>query len=245
MEMLLYCCLGLYRLVMMLVLDRVEYKLGKSDLLAVYSSLFNAYGSQHWWPGDTPFEVMVGAILTQNTAWPNVEKAIINLKQADTLTLAGLCSIPHEQLATLIKPSGYFNIKAKRLICFCRFLQEHGGEDGLGQLETLELRRALLGVNGVGPETADDMLLYAFHRPVFVIDAYTRRIFSRLGMIKGDEPYEELRSGFELSLGPDVVVYNEYHALIVRHAKNHCRVKPACTGCCLTSWCAIPLGEEC
>jgi endonuclease-3 related protein len=212
-------------------------RLRKSDVLKVYRRLLKAYGRQHWWPADSPFEVMVGAILTQNTAWPNVEKAIANLKRARLLSLKGLTVASHDQVAELIRPSGYFNIKAQRLQAFCRYLLERGGVAVLKREDTHTLRHDLLAVYGVGPETADDMLLYAFERPVFVIDAYTRRIFSRLGLIAGDESYEALRKAFEKALGPDVLVFNEYHALIVRHAKEACSKKPCCEICCLVGIC--------
>ncbi|MCF6355873.1 MAG: endonuclease III domain-containing protein [Candidatus Polarisedimenticolaceae bacterium] len=208
--------------------------------MAIFQTMLKSYGPQGWWPGETAFEVMVGAILTQNTAWPNVEKAINNLKQAGIFSLPALLDVPHEALAQLIRPSGYFNIKAGRLQQFCRFLQEQGGEEALRKVETARLRQLLLGVKGVGPETADDMLLYAFQRPVFVVDAYTRRIFSCLGMVSGDEPYEVLRMGFESALATDVVLFNEYHALIVRHAKDFCNKKPRCVDCPLAKHCTIP-----
>jgi len=211
-----------------------------SGLMGVFQTMLETYGPQGWWPGETAFEVMVGAILTQNTAWPNVEKAISNLKRAGVFSVVALLDVPHEALAQLIRPSGYFNIKADRLQQFCRFLQEQGGEEALRKMETARLRQLLLGVKGVGPETADDMLLYAFQRPVFVIDAYTRRIFSRLGMVSGDEPYEVLRMGFESVLAADAVLFNEYHALIVRHAKEFCNKKPRCAGCPLAMRCTIP-----
>ena len=219
-------------------------KLRKSDLLKVYRRLLKAYGCQHWWPADSPFEVMVGAILTQNTAWPNVEKAIANLKQAHLLSPEILASASRDRVAELIRPSGYFNIKAHRLQSFCHFLVEGGGERVLQREDTDSLRHNLLAVHGVGPETADDMLLYAFERPVFVIDAYTRRIFSRLGMIAGDEPYELLRQGIEVALGPDVQMFNEYHALIVRHAKEACGKKPQCAQCCLAAICLQALSDR-
>jgi endonuclease-3 related protein len=146
-------------------------------------------------------------------------------------------ALPQEQLAELIRPSGYFNIKANRLRNLCLFLQQSGGETALHQMETLSMREALLGVNGVGPETADDILLYAFERPVFVIDAYTRRIFTRLGMADGSENYEQLRLGFEDALGPDTALFNQYHGLIVRHAKEACGSKPRCSNCCLERLC--------
>lgn len=211
----------------------------------VYITLFGHYGPQGWWPGDTPFEVMVGSVLTQNTAWSNVEKAINNLKAAQVLDAETIAALEPSRLAELIRPAGYFNIKAKRLQNFCRWFLEQGGEAALRQWDDAALRHGLLSVNGVGPETADDMLLYAFDRPIFVIDAYTRRIFSRLGLIAGDETYEQLRHLFETHLGERhkerearTRIFNEYHALIVIQAKEACRTKPACEKCCLKSRCA-------
>lgn len=202
----------------------------------IYLDLLKHYGPQHWWPGDSPFEVMVGAILTQNTAWQNVEQAINNLKAADLLDADRIVDCPDTELAQLLRPSGYFNIKTTRLKNLCRFLQQAGFE-ALGELPTSELRRRLLAVRGVGPETADAILLYAFERPVFVIDAYTRRIFSRLGLVSGNEGYEELKRRFEAMLDANATIYNEYHALIVCHAKCFCRVKPACRDCVLCDGC--------
>ncbi len=209
------------------------------QLRQVFALLLEAYGSQEWWPGDTPFEVMVGAILTQNTAWSNVERAIANLKDAEVMHQQGIMNLPTDELAQLIHPSGYYNQKAKRLHNLCRFLQESGGEDGLRRIDTATLRDKLLSINGVGAETADDILLYALERPVFVVDAYTRRIFLRLGMLQGDEGYEEIRGGFEQALGPDIKMYNEYHALIVLHGKETCKTKPHCAQCSLTEICTF------
>lgn len=209
-------------------------------LRQLYDHLFKAYGPQHWWPAESPFEVMVGAVLTQNTAWSNVEKAIANLKQHHHLDAAAIAAASHAQLGQWLKPSGYFNIKAKRLQNFCRWYLQQGGYTALERLETLELRSALLSVNGVGPETADDMVLYAFHRPVFVIDAYTRRLLSRMGMIEGDEGYEALRAFCEKGLArvaDRVTVFNEFHALIVIHAKVSCRKRAICEGCVLQRHC--------
>lgn len=206
-------------------------------LRAVYRRLYAAYGRQHWWPGETRFEIMVGAVLTQNTAWSNVERAIVRLKRARSLSPEAIVRAPVRRLATWIRPSGYFNVKAKRLKSLCRWLIAQGGVSRLARLPTEALRAALLGVHGIGPETADDILLYAFERPVFVIDAYTRRIFARLGLIRGDEDYETLRRRFERTLGPDVGLFNEYHALIVRHGKDVCRKHPRCPACCLASGC--------
>lgn len=203
----------------------------------IYRRLLRRYGPQHWWPADTPFEVMVGAVLTQNTAWNNVERAIANLKAADLMDPAAIRSCTHPSLARHLRPSGYFNVKARRLARYCEWYLARGGIGPLGRLSTGDLRKQLLAVHGIGPETADDILLYAFGRPVFVIDAYTRRIFSRLGMVGGDEPYERLRSRFEEALPPDPALFNEYHALIVRHAKEVCRPSPACARCVLKPIC--------
>ncbi len=206
----------------------------------IYQHMFHAYGPQHWWPGESPFEVMVGAVLTQNTSWVNVERAIDNLKQEKALSATQIIAMPHKHLARLLTPSGYFNVKATRLKNFCHWYLESGGQRNLQRLTTLTLRKRLLEVNGIGPETADDILLYAFERPVFVIDAYTRRLFRRLAIISGDESYETLRSLFENKLSRvkhQVAVFNECHALIVHHAKYFCRNKPLCRECCLRRRC--------
>ncbi len=210
-----------------------------AQLRSIFDALLAHHGPQHWWPADTTFEVMVGAVLTQNTAWTNVEKALARLTQRVPLAPAALLALPEPELAELLRPVGYYNVKAARLRAFCRALLDADGEPGLAALGTADLRRLLLGLHGVGPETADDVLLYAFHRPVFVIDAYTRRLFARLGLIDGDEGYEVLRARFEQALGPDVPLFNEYHALIVRHAKDACRSRrPLCDGCVLRGGCA-------
>jgi endonuclease-3 related protein len=208
-----------------------------NKLRAVFEWLYEAYGPQHWWPGDMPFEVMIGAILAQNTAWSNVEKAIASLKALDCLNPEAILALSHESLAGLLRPTGYFNVKARRLQGFCEWYLAQDGYKTLARQETATLRGRLLGLNGLGPETADDILLYAFKRPVFVIDAYTRRLFARIGVIQGDEAYEELRYMFESALGPDVALYNEFHALIVRHAKEVCKSRPACSGCGLAASC--------
>jgi endonuclease-3 related protein len=208
----------------------------------VYQRLYGSYGQQHWWPGETPFEVMVGSVLTQNTAWINVEKAIRNLQAVDCLSASRIDALPIEELAELIRPCGYFNLKAQRLKNFCTWYLQQGEFAGLLSMDTGLLRHALLGINGIGPETADDMLLYAFLRPVFVIDAYTRRIFSRLGLIEGDETYETLRGLFEMHLGPDLDLFNEYHALLVIHAKQVCAINPLCEKCSLQDICQTKNG---
>lgn len=209
----------------------------RKKLTAIFTRLLDSYGSQHWWPGQTAFEVMVGAVLTQNTAWTNVERAIANLKAAGALDPQSIVTASPHQLANWLRPSGYFNVKAKRLRAFCEWLLARGGRRRLIHVPTLALRHDLLGVHGIGPETADDILLYAFSRPVFVIDAYTRRLFSRLGLISGRESYEDLRRLFERSLRPDAAMFNEYHALVVHHAKLVCRPQPRCDQCALSRQC--------
>ena len=183
---------------------------------------------------------MVGAVLTQNTAWTNVERAIANLKFHQALSPQKIVAAHNRSLAAWLRPSGYFNVKAKRLKSFCLWLLQQGGERKLRKWDTHALRHALLAVHGIGPETADDILLYAFDRPVFVIDAYTRRIFKRLGLINGDESYETLRHWFEKELDNEpnkVQLFNEYHALIVFHGKDVCKTKPLCEQCCLRKVC--------
>jgi endonuclease-3 related protein len=208
-----------------------------SRLEQVYVTLLDCHGPQHWWPGDSPFEIMVGAILTQNTSWANVEKAIDRLVNEDCLEPEAILACEDDRLADMLRPSGYFNIKSRRLKSFCRWYLDAGAYEALSTWSTNDLRRGLLAVHGIGPETADDILLYAFERPVFVIDAYTRRLFSRLGMIKEGLGYEALREIFEMALGPQVPVFNEYHALIVIHGKDLCRPKPRCSNCCLKPDC--------
>ena len=203
----------------------------KKALLKIYHRLFKQYGPQGWWPADTPFEIMIGAILTQNTAWANVEKAIVNLKQARSLNTHSILKLSDEKLAKMIRPSGYFNIKTKRLKNFTAWFVSEGKFNGLNKLDDQELRRRLLKVNGIGPETADDILLYAFERPVFVIDAYTRRLLLKMNLINGDESYESLRQLYESSLEPDVDLFKEYHALIVKHAKEKCSNAKDCRHC--------------
>ena len=203
----------------------------------VYATLDTAYGPQGWWPAQTPFEVMVGAVLTQNTAWTNVERALERLTGRCPLTAESILALDEAALADALKPSGYFNVKARRLRSFCQAFVDAGGLTGLAALDTPALRHRLLAIAGVGPETADDILLYAFHRPVFVVDAYTRRVFTRLGLLHDDAGYEAIRAAFETALGPDVPCFNAYHALIVRHGKEVCRTRPRCETCCLSAEC--------
>jgi len=214
----------------------------RQRLQDIYEHLLAAYGPQGWWPGDSPFEVIVGAILTQSTAWTNVEKAIANLRAAHALTPAGLLALTTEETAALVRPAGYFNVKARKLQALAEFLaHRHGSDlDSLLALETGRLREALLGVYGIGPETADSILLYAAHRPVFVVDAYTRRVFSRLGLVKDTISYPDLQALFTSHLPPDASLFNEYHALIVRHGKVCCRKRhPQCGACPLRPVCAF------
>ena len=213
------------------------------SLKALYAALAAAYGVQPWWPADTPFEVMVGAVLTQNAAWSNVEKAIERLRQEGMLSLPAVLAADAARLAEAIRPSGYFNIKARRLRNLCVFLDSAGGLEAFARLP-LEVQRAgLLSVNGIGPETADDILLYALERPVFVIDAYTRRLLQRFRLARGDEDYEVLRAGFERALEPDLHLFQQYHALVVAHAKAACRKTPQCDRCALAAGCpsGVPL----
>jgi len=203
----------------------------------IYDILNSHYGPQHWWPADTPFEVMVGAVLVQNTAWKNASTAITSLKQAGLMSPTAINATSIYDLAALIVSSGYFNIKARRLKALCQWLADKNEIDQLKQLPSKELRKELLGVHGIGPETADDILLYALDKPVFVIDAYTRRLFSRLGLIQHDDGYENLRRGFEQALDESVELYNQYHALIVVHAKGICQKQPQCEKCCLAEDC--------
>ena len=207
------------------------------SLRRLYDALQALYGEQPWWPADSPFEITVGAVLTQNAAWSNVEKAIARLKAAGLMSLPALLDTTHEQLAETIRPSGYYNIKAKRLRNLCLFLDRAGGLEAFADWSLDDQRAALLGVNGVGPETADDILLYALDQPVFVIDTYTRRLLRRYGLARGDEDYERLRALFEQAIEQDVYLYQQYHALIVMHAKETCRKSPQCARCALTKDC--------
>ncbi len=212
--------------------------MGAPDALKIYQLLINHYGPQGWWPGETPLEVIVGAVLTQNTAWKNVEKAIRNLKEAGLMDLHRLVDVDEGLLAGLIRPSGYFNIKTKRLKAVIRFFESHGGLEEFQEWDTTRLRKGLLEVRGVGEETADSILLYAFGRPVFVVDAYTKRIFHRLGLIDENPDYRAVQDYFETTLTPSTKLYNEYHALIVRLGKEVCRKnRPLCRECPLKALC--------
>lgn len=212
------------------------------NLKSLYEKLYTAYGPQHWWPAKTPYEMMVGAILTQNTTWKNVEKALENL--GDCLAPECVSEMSADALATAIRSSGYHNQKALRLKTLTAWYEGYGYDIHKVREVTGDILRAqLLGLKGVGPETADSILLYALDKPYFVIDAYTRRLFLRMGypVPKG---YEDFRLWIESEIDRELKVYNEFHALIVKHAKAHCRSKAQCVGCPLAQWCESFICEE-
>ncbi len=211
----------------------------RRSLMTVYRRLLRAFGPQGWWPGETPFEIAVGAVLTQNTNWSNVERAIANLRAAGALSPRRMAGLPPRRLASLIRPAGYYNVKADRLRHFLDYLRRSHGLSMKRFLGTPQdrLRRELLGVKGIGPETADSILLYAAGHPVFVVDAYTRRIFSRHGFIPPEASYEDIQTFFTGRIPREAPLYNEFHALIVRLGKDYCRPRaPRCDSC--------PLGPE-
>ena len=209
----------------------------EQTLREMYERLWAAYGPQHWWPAKTATEVVVGAILTQNTAWKNVERAIDNLNRANCLTWAALRDLPTAKLIKLIQPSGTYRVKAKRLKTFVNHLWDHhrGSLESLLNGDLNDARRRLLSIYGIGPETADAILLYAGNRPSFVVDAYTKRILRRHRVIDAQAGYETVRRLFHRAIEPDVAVYNEFHALLVGLAKKHCRVRARCDGCPLAA----------
>jgi endonuclease-3 related protein len=204
----------------------------------VYDRLLAAFGPQHWWPGQSPFEVLVGAVLVQNTSWKNVERAIANLRDRDLLEPRALHGVPIEELEELIRPAGYFRVKARRLRHLLQFVVDRYG----GSLEAMfsaglaTLREELLGVHGIGPETADSILLYAGGLPTFVVDAYTLRVLARHGWIGFDADYHQIQEHFEDSLEQDASLFNEYHALLVHVGKDYChKKKPECRECPLAA----------
>jgi len=213
-------------------------KNSKLPAKAVYRALFKRWGPQHWWPGETPLEVAVGAVLTQNTNWRNVEKAIANLKKSGALNVRSLSQMPAKTLAGRIRPAGYFNMKARRLKAFIETVRKTSGftMKKMEQIETGTLRGILLNTNGIGPETADSILLYAFGRPVFVVDAYTRRMLERHRWTDEGAAYDDIASLFTESCPRDSSLYGEYHALIVKLGKEHCRKRALCEGCPLEQW---------
>jgi len=208
-------------------------------LLDIYHQLMARYGPQNWWPAQEPFEVIVGAILTQSAAWGNVEKAIANLKSANALSPQALRRLPLSELASLIHPCGYYNAKALKLKAFAYWLGNHYA-DSLNKLfatDTYQLRQQLLSVHGIGQETADSIILYAAVKPIFVIDAYTRRIITRIGLAPNRNSYTAYQELFMNNLPTDTRLFNEYHALLVCLAKNVCRNHPLCQQCCLNNLC--------
>ena len=214
-------------------------------LMRIYERLLCSYGPQGWWPAESPFEVIIGAILTQSAAWVNVERALANLKARSALGPAALRQMPLEELACLIYPSGYYNAKALKVKAFVGRLGEgyEGSLERLFSLETGLLRRELLSIHGIGEETADSIILYAAGRPVFVIDAYTRRILRRLGPYPQKDSYASLQTLFMDNLSQDARLFNEYHALLVRHGKTVCRRAPHCAECCLSAMCPSRAGS--
>lgn len=223
----------------------MKWRMQKALLLDLYDLLYGHYGPQHWWPAKTPFEVMVGAILTQGVAWRNVEVAIARLEAAHLLTPRAVYAAAEDELAEHIRSTLYYRAKARKLKSMAGLLVEQweGELSHFFARPTAVVRRDLLGVWGIGPETADAMLLYAGGHPVFVVDLYTRRIFSRLGWITGRESYGELQEAVQSALGADVQLYNEYHALLDRLAKDTCRARrPLCSRCpvALSSTLACP-----
>jgi endonuclease-3 related protein len=208
-------------------------------LLEIYHRLFARYGPQHWWPAETPFEVIVGAILTQSTAWSNVEKAIANLRMSKALSPPALDSLPIDKLSTLVHPAGYYNVKAMRLKSFVHWLGQRYNHslDRLLNEDIERLRQGLLSVYGIGEETADSIILYATGKPVFVIDAYTKRILKRVDLTPQGNSYHAFQALFMHNLPHEAQLFNEYHALLVRLGKDVCRRRPLCQQCCLNDLC--------
>jgi endonuclease-3 related protein len=208
-------------------------------LLNIYHQLMARYGPQNWWPAQEPFEIIVGAILTQSAAWGNVEKAIANLKQAKVLSPEALRQMSLPELARLVHPCGYYNAKALKLKSFAYWLGNHYADDldRLLATDTNHLRQQLLSIHGIGQETADSIILYAANKPTFVIDAYTRRIINRIGLAPENSSYTAYQALFMHNLSPDAKLFNEYHALFVCLAKNVCRSRPLCQQCCLNNIC--------
>lgn len=203
-------------------------------LIGYFDKLLLSFGPQHWWPARSPFEVIIGAILTQNTSWKNVEKAISNLRGENLLDPGALVSLDDSHLAKLLKPAGYFNIKTRRVKAFLSFLMdEYQGElKGLFKGDLMVIRSKLLSINGIGPETADSILLYAGGYPIFVVDAYTVRIMARHGIVSNEVSYNEVQEVFMDYLPLDPKLFNEYHALLVKTGKKYCKKKePLCSGC--------------
>ena len=209
-----------------------------SLLPEVYRRLYDAYGPQGWWPGDSPFEVIVGAILTQSTAWTNVEKALAAMKAAECWSFESIVALPEPELAMIIRSSGYYNAKARKLQAFAGHVLSHGGLDTLFAQDVDSLRAELLSIHGIGEETADDIIVYAACQASFVIDSYTRRIIDRMGLAPTRQSYGSYQALFQKNLPADTVLFNEFHALLDHHAKATCvKREPRCVGCCLADLC--------
>ncbi|HIE34134.1 MAG TPA: endonuclease III domain-containing protein [Candidatus Altiarchaeales archaeon] len=208
-------------------------------LMQIYQRLLERFGKQNWWPAETEFEVIVGAILTQASNWNNVERAINNLKSSNLMSAESIRKTDIEEISNLIRPVGYYNEKSRKLKIFVNFLYERyeGNLTKLFELDTEKLRRELLSVWGIGQETADSIILYAANKPTFVIDAYTKRIMSKLGFATEDTTYHDLKKFFELRIPNDIRIYKEFHALLVELGKNYCKVKPRCDICPLNDMC--------
>ena len=213
--------------------DKIMITATGKSLMEIYNLLLSSFGPQNWWPAETELEMMVGAVLTQNTSWNNVEKAILNLKEKSLLSIQNLSQIPSSLLAEYIRPSGYYNLKAKRLknLINCIVDKYNGDITTLFSLDTETIREELLMVKGIGLETADSIVLYGAERPLFVVDTYTHRIVTRHGLIEEEAGYNDLQSFFMDNLSHDVDLFKEFHALIVKTGKDFCRKKPSCSEC--------------
>ena len=215
-------------------------------MAAMYEAMLERFGHRGWWPGDSPLEICVGAILTQNTNWTNVEKAISNLRAAGLMSVSAIHATARAELAELIRPAGYFNVKAKRLKNFIARVHESCGDDVEAFLDRSiqALQEELLSVNGIGRETADSMILYAAGKPTFVVDTYTYRILLRHGLIAPEDDYDAIKDLMESSLPQDVALYNDYHAQLVEAGKNFCKPRPRCPGCPLEAFPHDPQAGE-
>ena len=214
---------------------RMDESVSKAS--AILDRLAAAYGPQRWWPASEPFEVMAGALLTQRTSWENAASALARLRSANSISPETLARLPIPELQALIRPAGTFRVKAARLQALARWYVQSGAVETLARLPTPELRARLLELAGIGPETADDILVYVFERPRFVVDAYARRILVRYGWARGDEPYDAIARQVVREVGPDAAMLGEFHALLVEHGKRYCRPTPRCTRCPLASQC--------
>ena len=218
----------------------VQTDLPLTELLPeVYHRLYDTYGPQGWWPGDSPFEVIVGAILTQSTAWTNVEKALAAMKSVGCWSFHAIAALPEPELAAIIRSSGYYNAKARKLRAFATHVLSRGGLERLFAQDVASLRAELLSIHGIGEETADDIIVYAAEKPSFVIDSYTRRIVDRMGLAPMRRNYSSYQDLFQENLPSDTMLFNEFHALLDHHAKVFCiKREPRCLGCCLVGLCS-------